>query len=241
MGIAIDLVIAAICLAIVIGSYKNGFVKSVMGLVKGVVALIAAYSFTPALSDWLYNNFALNSISDGIAKSLSSLSETEGGAFNLEKMFTEMPDALEQIINRYGTDREAHGGLCDGLTAGTADSVSKVADYIASPVAHGLSTAVAFILLFVVISLALSIATFVIDAVFHLPVLNFTNKTFGLVFGIAEGLLFCVMLGYGAAMLVGYLGSFDPELFGDHVVESSLIMKTMSSVDLFGIAEGLVK
>ena len=44
-----------------------------------------------------------------------------------------------------------------------------------------------------------------------------------------------------AAMLVGYLGSFDPELFGDHVVESSLIMKTMSSVDLFGIAEGLVK
>ena len=63
----------------------------------------------------------------------------------------------------------------------------------------------------------------------------------GLVFGIAEGLLFCVMLGYGAAMLVGYLGSFDPELFGDHVVESSLIMKTMSSVDLFGIAEGLVK
>ena len=161
--------------------------------------------------------------------------------FDLEKMFNDMPDALSQIIKRYGTDKDALGKMCEGLSEGTADAVARISDFIADPVAHGLSTAIAFILLFVAISLVLSIATFVVDAVLHLPVLNGTNKLLGLAFGLAEGALFCVMLGYGGAMLVGYLGSFDPELFGDHVVESSVIMRTMSGVDLFGIAEGLVK
>lgn len=241
MGIVIDIIIAAICIGIVFKSYRDGFVKSVMGLAKGIVSLVAAYAFTPALANYIYEKFALNGISEGIEKSLSSLSQTAAGTFDLEKMFADMPDALSQIITRYGTDRDALGEMCSGLSAGSADSVSSVADYIADPVAHGLSTAVAFIILFVVISLVLSVVIFVVDAIFHLPVLHGANKLLGLVFGVAEGILFCVILGYGAAMLVGYLGSFDPEMFGDHVVEGSIIMKTMSSVDLLGIAEGLVK
>lgn len=241
MGIAIDIIIVVICVGIVIKSYKNGLVKSVMGLAKGIVSLIAAYAFTPTLADYVYNKFALDSISGSIEKSLSSLSLTENGVFNLEKMFADMPDSLKQIIERYGTDSNALGKMCDGITEGSSDAVSAIADYIADPVAHGLSTAVAFIILFVAISIVLTVLTFIVDAILHLPVLNGTNKLLGLAFGIAEGLLFSVMLGYGAAMLVGYLGSFDPELFGDHVVESSFIMRTMSSVDLFGIAEGFVK
>ena len=87
--------------------------------------------------------------------------------------------------------------------------------------------------------LVLSILTFVVDAVFHLPVLNGVNKTLGLLFGVAEALLFCVLLGYGASMLMGYLGSLDPTLFGDSVVENSVIMRIMSSIDILDIAEGI--
>jgi len=241
MGLIIDLIIVVISVMIVFKSYKKGLVKSVMGLAKGIVTLVASYAFTPTLADYIYKNYALDSISDGIAKSISSIAKTESGVFNLDKMYSEMPDALNQIIERYGTDRDVLGEMCDGLVSGTEEMVAKVSDYIAAPVAHGLSTAVAFIILFIAIGLALTVVTFVIDAVLHLPVLHGTNKFLGFVFGLAEGAIFCVMLGYGAAMLVSYLGSLDPKLFGDHVVEGSIIMKTMSNLDLFGIAEGLVK
>lgn len=241
MGYVIDIIIAAICVYIIFKASRNGLVKSVMGLAKGIVSLIAAYAFTPALADLIYEKFALRHISGGIADSIASMSQAEGGKFNLDKMFGEMPDVLEQIITRYGTDEAHLGEMCMGLTEGTEETVNHVANYIADPVAAGLSTSVAFVILFVGVFLALSLLTYIVDAVFHLPVLHGVNKMLGLLFGVAEALLFCVLLGHGAAMLMGYLGSLDPGLFGENVVQNSVIMRTMSSLDLLGIAEGIVK
>lgn len=241
MGYVIDIILVAVSVLIIFKAARNGLVKSVMGLLKGVVSLIAAYAFTPALSEWLYEKFVLRQISGSIADSISSMSQTEAGKFNLEKMFGDMPDVLNQIITRYGADKAHLGEMCTGLTEGSSETVNHIANYIADPVASGISTSIAFIVLFVGIFLALSLLTYVVDAVFHLPVLHGVNKMLGLLFGVAEALLFCVLLGYGASMLMGYLGSLDSGIFGESVVQNSVIMRMMSSLDLLGIAEGIVK
>lgn len=241
MGIVIDIIIAAVCIFTVYKAYCNGLVKSIMGFAKGIVSLVVAYAFTPALSEYFYDKFVLGHISGGIADSISSIAKTEGGTFNLDKMFAEKPDVLEQIISRYGADEEKLGEMCKGFTEGTEQTVESIADYIASPIASGISTAAAFILLFVGAFLVLSIVTFIIDALFHLPVLKGVNKLLGILFGVGEALVLCILLGYGAAMLMGYLGSLDPGLFGDKAIEGSVFMRMMQSLDLLDISEGIVK
>ncbi len=240
MGIVIDLIILAICVFAAIRAYKRGIVKSVMSFARGLVSLIAAYAFTPTLAEIIYDKFLLDGISNGISDSIASLSSAGDGVFNLDAMFKEMPETLSRIIGRYGTDSTALGKMCDGLTSVGDDAVSRVSDYIASPVADGLSFAIAFILLFAVFNLALGILTSIVDAIFHLPVLNGANKLLGLAFGLAEAVVLCIVLGYAASLLVTYLGSLDSGLFGSHVIDSSVIMRTMSSLDLFGIQSGAV-
>ncbi len=238
MALAIDIAIAAICVFVAARAYKNGLVKSVMSFARGIVSLVAAYAFTPTLARLIYDSFLLDGISCGISESIASLSSVGEGAFDLESMFEAMPETLSRIMEKYGTDAASLGKMCEGITRGGAEQVAKISEYIASPVARGIATGIAFMLLLVVINLALSAVTYLLDAIFHLPVLNGANKFFGLVFGVLEALLLLVMLGYGGALLVGYLGSIDGELFGEHVVESSVIMRTMSSLDLFGMGSG---
>ena len=127
--------------------------------------------------------------------------------------------------------------MCGGVTDGSMETVSDLADYIAQPVADLLSGAAAFLGLFLAAFIVLSLVTLLLDAVFHLPVLNSANRLFGLVFGVAAAALFAFLFSSAAASIITGLGSVDSKLFGAHVVESSIVMRFFSSVDLFGLVE----
>ena len=57
MGYVVDFIIVVIALSVVINAWKKGFIKSIAGLVTGVVSFIVAYAFTPMLGNYIYNNF----------------------------------------------------------------------------------------------------------------------------------------------------------------------------------------
>ena len=61
MSIVLDIVLVVIAAVCIISGYRRGFFKTVMGLVSGIASLLAAYSFSPALSAWIYEKFMLNS------------------------------------------------------------------------------------------------------------------------------------------------------------------------------------
>lgn len=241
ISLVLDAVIIIICAFIIIRALKNGLIKSAMGMIKGILSFIAAYAFTPVLGDIIYKNFALEKISEGIRKTIESLSATESGTFNLAKMVEDMPSALKQIIDRYGASQGELEKMCGGITDGGEKVVSDVADYIAQPVADMISSAVAFIIIFIGVFIALTLIAIVLDAVFHLPLLNSANKLLGLVFGVAEALIVAVFLSSVLAALFTALGSVDSSLFGEHVAENSYVVKFFSSVDLFGLIENVFK
>ena len=62
IGIAVDAVILIICVFIIIRGVRAGFIKSVMGLLKGIVSFIAAYAFTPYLGAFIKEKFILPSL-----------------------------------------------------------------------------------------------------------------------------------------------------------------------------------
>ena len=235
MGIVIDIIILVICGIVIFKAWKAGLIKSVMGLVTGIVSFIAAYSFSPVLGDHIYEKYALKTISNGIAKTLESLSQTAAGTFDLSSMVKEMPDSLVQIIKRYAVDSGKLEEMCSGIKEGTSETVASVAEYIAAPIADTLSGAVAFIILFIGVFVILSLLTFIVDLIFHLPVLNGTNKTLGLIFGIVEALIIAFLVSNVAAAVITSLGSVDSSIFGAHAVEGSFVMKFFSAVDLFGV------
>lgn len=236
MGYILDAVILVIAAIIVIRSYKLGLIRSIMSLIKGIASFIAAYAFTPTVKEFIMDRFMLSSISSSIKSTLLSLSSNSDGTYNLSKTFSEMPDALKQIVDRYGANGQQLTDMCKDVTTGNEEFVGKVSDLIATPVAEALSAIIAFVAIFIAAMLVLTIVTFLLDSVFKLPVLKAVNKTAGLVFGIIKALLFAFIIASIVSALSDTLRSVSPDIFGK-IIDNSLVLKLCAKTSFFGLID----
>lgn len=234
LSIIIDVLIVAVCGIVIFMAVRSGFIKSVMGLLRGITAFVAAYAFTPIVGRFIKERFILGSLSGNISETIRSLTNGKEGSEGVAALFREVPDALKQIIGRYGADAGKIGETVEGIS-GKETAIKTASDAIANPVAVTISNCLAFILLFIAVYLLLVLLTVILDAVFHLPVLNGVNRAFGLVFGIAEALLLAWIISYVAAAAVRALGSVDPNTFGEQVISKSYVMRFFLSFNLLGV------
>ena len=205
------LIIAAICM---IGGYRKGFIRSVMNLVTAAVSFLAAYALTPKLAEYISDKFIMNMISGDIKDTLDSLTSVNGG--DLAKLFADMPEALSNMLARYN---------CDASIATAADTSDGLARVIASPAVNMISTAIAFLIIFIVAVIVMKILTLILDSVFKLPLLNGANKMLGLVFGAVTAIIIIWAVSVFGGSLISALGSVAPEYFGDKVIEDSMVLQ----------------
>ncbi len=242
MGIVIDAIILIICVIIIIRGIKAGFIKSVMGLLKGVVSFIAAYAFTPLLGGLIKDRFILPSLSGNIADTIRSVVRDAESVDAVSKIISGAGNA----VNNIGSIMERYGATAEDVADAAAASPTKeaavkaAADTIADPVAGTIANCIAFILIFIAVFLVLVLLTHILDSIFHLPVLNTANKVLGLVFGILEAFLFAYVLSNIAGFTISALESVDPNVFGQKVIDGSFIMKFFIKIDLLKLISGVL-
>ncbi len=124
--------------------------------------------------------------------------------------------------------------VSDTEAANDAETAEEaVSRYIVASYAEKFSRVIAFILLFIGLVIVLTLLVMLLDLVMKLPVLNEANKILGAIFGAVMGiayawgysLLFCYALPLLATM---YEGSI-PEA----VIENTVIVKFLGSIDIF--------
>lgn len=233
MSFLFDAVLILIFALTVFTSYKRGFVKSVMSLGSSIASVLAAYAFTPALADYLSRNFFLTKISGAIAETIKSIAnENPDGTFDLLKLIEDMPEAFRELISRYNADISS---FTEATVTSGEEVVMRLADTIASPVAGIISSVVAFIIIFVGSMLALTLITCLLDIIFRLPILKTANQVLGFAFGVVAAFVIVWTFSVLFTELIGALSSISPSLFGDDVVESSIILRLFSKYNLLGM------
>lgn len=224
MSLVFDVIIFAICAASIILGAKRGFVKSIMGVCTLIAALCLAYAFTPTVSAYIRNSEAIENISESIGDTIKSLSRTGDNEYNLEKIFIDMPDAFEQIIDRYDADKNALVENVPPSQEATENTVDMLADAIAAPVANTVSNVAAFLLIFIAAVIVLKLLTLILDLIFQLPVLKTANTMLGLLVGVVIALGWAWVLCPLSVTFIHAMSSISPELFNDSVIENSVIL-----------------
>lgn len=235
----LDAILIIICIAVIATSIKRGFVRTILSILSSVAAILLSVVFTPAVSDFFYDKFMLSAITGGISDTVRSLAGN-GSSEGIEEMFTSMPEALSDILERYNV---SEGTVSDMLTSaqnGTID-IDAVCETIASPIATTISNALAFILCFIVAIILLKIVISIVDTIFKLPILNSVNRTAGLLLGLALAVIIIFVYSSAAVQLVNSLGAVSPELFGEKVIEDSVIVKFFSEHNIFSIVENVLQ
>ena len=238
MNFLLDIILLGICALIIVISAKRGFFRSMMGLVSKIVALIVAYTFTPALSNFLKENFIMRPVVDSISATIRSHLITDG-VYDSSKL-ADLPQSISELLSRYNVDPADLKETIDGLNTTGEDAIETISRSIASPVVSVISTAAAFLLIFVLTSVVLWIATMIINSIFKLPVLHTANTVLGIVFGVVTAILIMFVYSAVVSSLVTSLGSISTKFFGEDVVEHTILVKFFSKHDLLGIVKNIV-
>ena len=242
MNFAIDIVIIIVFLMIVFLAARRGFIKTIMGLVSTVVSLFLAYAYTPVLANYLKDTYIINKIADGISNTLQGFSlDSVTGLFNLEKVAADEPKSLVDMLNRYGTSINSFAEKVRGATGVGEGFVDKVSEDVANPIASQLSIVISFILIFIAALIILKLITLILDAIFKLPVLSFANRLFGVIFGIAEGVLVAYVIAIVFSSLLKNLGVIAPQVFGGFKVEDTYVCKFLLEHNIFDFFADLFK
>lgn len=241
MSFALDAVLIIICILCVVVGTKRGFFKTLMSLISAALAAFAAYVFSPSLAAVIRDKFILDPITNGISKTVRSLVPQVDGSYDLSGLFKDMPQTLGSIIERYHGDRTRLESIANSITDTSEKGVDQLSRAIAEPIVNMISAVIAFALIFIAVFIILKIVTAIIDSVFKLPVLNGINTFLGFALSVVLAGFFVVIYTQLCVNLVVPLGSISPELFGQDVIDKTLIVKFFSEHSITDIVGELIK
>ncbi|MBR4959544.1 MAG: CvpA family protein [Clostridia bacterium] len=226
MSLVLDGLIIVCALSCVVSGIRQGFIRSVIGLVKGIVSLLAAWAYTPVIRDTIKENYIIKQIADGISQTLQSLAlNLENQTYDLSKVAADLPDAYTAILDRYGIDVPSFTAKIASVTRADEELIYDFSSQIADPCASLVASAVSFALLFLGVYIALSLAAWLFDLIFQLPGLSGANRFAGLVFGLLEAVFFAYVIAVVGGALMTAMGPIDSTLFGPSVAENTVICK----------------
>ncbi len=234
MSLLLDIiVIAAFALCLVTG-IKRGFIRSIMGIVVMAVAIFGATKFSPPLAAYLNDTYIEKAVTNEVFEKLDEVI-ADVDSVDLSKLFEENPQVFSDILDTFGIDFEELKAYFENDLSGDNDSGEEVSGYIAEPLARMISNAAAFAVLFLGISLILSVAILILDLVVKLPILNGANKLLGGVFGGIMGLALAWGLSLVFCSLLPHLSIIYPDIFPASSIENTMLVKLLGSFDILAL------
>ena len=234
MTLAIDAILIFAAVLCIWTGARRGFVRTVMGTVSTLVSFIAAYAFTPVLSGWIAERFLRQGITEGVREKFHSISlDPATDLFNFDSLLQSLKDRFDSLPKQYHVPLPAVAGEMEGITGADEAALDRLAERFSSYAVDALSTVIAFAVLFLAASVVMLLLTVVIDLMFRLPVLKSANIFFGALVGVFEAIVLVSGLALIFNALIRYLGVYDPTLFGDAVMDNTLLCSFFVNHNIF--------
>jgi len=197
--------------------YKKGIVKSVYGFLSLIVAGVGSYFSGKYLSQWVYGFFFEKSINESISNSVSA--STENLTASVENVLSNLPEYVKNLLGFFNV---SEGDFFQQNT--TAQLVeSELQQSIKGAVVEVLGF-IFIIVLFILILILMRLLSKPIVSIFEIPVIKQINGIFGMLFGLAEGLVICYIAVLVFRLIVPDAHStlLNAEMFNNSVIFSRI-------------------
>lgn len=233
MNYILDLALIMIFVITITVYYKRGFVKSVLGLGKVILAVVFSSMFGRALGQVLADKFMNAKMTGLIHSNLTGLYDAGTEAFDLSVLAGKIPPSLGLLAEKSGVNMDK---LLSGYSADTAasgDKLYELSEKIALPIAGFISAVLGFIIVFIVAYLLLMLASFVIEAIAELPIIRGVNRLLGLLLGVVCAFIFAFLFVFAVN-----LGFYLIEAGGSQAgllesIDKSILFKFFSQMRFF--------
>ncbi len=228
MYIAIDVILAAIIGAVIIGAAKKGFIRSAFQLCSTIASIVIAVMFYKELSVWLCDKYIYSLTVEHIGGILENFAVELTAATDLSKIADALPEQVHSTAELLGINiTEALEGLAGQESLVSTDALG---ESISLPVATVISNIIAFAALFFASLIVLNLICFILDKVAKLPILKGANRFLGFILGVIEGFVLGMVVAKVIEALCSAYGALNPDFAFTDVAGSTYIARFLIDV-----------
>ncbi|MGM9646037.1 MAG: CvpA family protein [Eubacteriales bacterium] len=237
ISLAIDILIAFICLIIIIRNAARGFIKSFMTFAKTILAFLVAYIFNSPLAKLLSEKIFLNLSNKWVLDAFVSTADGEGG-YALYNLFDGIPQWFTNFMMKSGIDDSAIQKYFVGKESASYEVMQDLAAGLGAALSSLISTVVSCLVLFIVTEILLIFVGILLGKVGKLPVLRFVNLALGALIGVAVSAVIAWLVSLGVGYIIQFGARYKPEIFNSSIIENSVILKFFSEHNLWYMLKG---
>ena len=232
MGLLIDLIlILTFALTILFYTYK-GFVKSCLGLCKYIIAFLVARLLAPVLSQIIFDSFMYNSINKSVYNWMSKIASNAETQLSIQEFISKFPEFITKLIESMGVSLNS---LIENSQSSllTDEVLINISTSLSTAIAEFLSTAVAYVSIFILSAIILTFIIFILDKICKLPVLKQLNRTLGCVFGIICAIVNTMLVCAIITIILNIIGVEHPDLIPEIISEKTVVYHFINNINIF--------
>lgn len=225
MVILIDLIIVGIILLITLISAKQGFVRTIVGAVGFIAAVVIAFTLSEPLANATYDRFIeppiVNSVGDTATGSVNE---------NVDKLWDSIPSFITDNSAEFGFTKES---IKDSLSGGTQesvkDAVAEVSQKAVKPVFCEILGTVYAVILVILLMIIVRLLARLLNKLFSFSIVGRLNTALGGVIGFVKGLVIALILCEIIVLIISFTDN-GIWIFNNENIDKTYIFKFLTNV-----------
>ena len=225
MAYVLDIAVILIFGLMVYFGHRDGFIKTVAGMIAFVVALVLSTLLAGPVSDLAYDKLVEPPVVTALEESVG---DDSLAADSLTTAIEKMPGFVKSQLATQGIhdggDLLQYVNNAEKGESAVGSVMSKVIEPVTVPVLKALCSLILFFLFQLIISLILKL----LNVLAKLPVLKQANKTLGIVAGVVQGALWALLI---ATILQAVAATGLIPMVSEELLDSTILVKWLSEIN----------
>ncbi|MEG2204757.1 MAG: CvpA family protein, partial [Oscillospiraceae bacterium] len=221
-----DLGVVAVILGCALRARRKGFLTTVVELIGSLGGLAAALIYSGPVADRIYARFFASRVAEAVTQNIERFAEPGFDAFlsGLDAVLAQLPPMFSQAFGLQAT-QSVEQLYERAIARGGANLALSLAETVIAPLAVAVLQMAAFCLIFTFCRIAVGLLARLLRGVNHIPLLGSVNGLFGLLLGVAQGVLTVFVAAVALRMLMLWLGGDLPFLSAETLADTVLLKR----------------
>ena len=224
MNLAADLILFFIVLLCAFWGYKKGFALSCYNFLGGIISIILDIFFSKPFADYISNSILNPFFEKHFTNAFQKFLNERAAADTNSEVFSSAVD----FFQKHGLAQDELQRFFDNAGNDTQKFIDSAISAVSRSVSDFAGTIIAWVVLFFVFLFLCRFVFKFFDLLSKLPILNFANRSFGLLFGICHGLFLAVLFSLALFYSEPFLQKSDISFLSDFAVDKTYLIKLFS-------------
>jgi uncharacterized membrane protein required for colicin V production len=236
MSFFLDISLLALILTTVIMRWKKGFVRSVVGVGKTLICILATYLFGASASAFVSERWITGRVTQYVYERLLAMFEAGAETFDLSVIAGNIPSWVQLFFEKLGID---FAGVVGDITTVDASGLQSLAQSLATPITNLISDIIGYSGVYLIALALVSILAYVLVKIADLPIIRQVDRGLGCALGVCMAMLYASVYTLLLFALLSLIEGYKPEFAFHEAYEKTWLFYRFYDINIFRFIFGI--